>query len=174
MRTVWHRRNLIGLSCLLVLASCATPPPSPAPDGVAPAIASIAFASSPANGDTYELGEAIEVVVEFDPAVAVTGLPRLKLNIGAETRHATDSTWVSQPVLSFPYVSEDLHPALYFRYEVQEGDHDEDGISIPANALTLNGGTIKLAADSTIDTDLTHAAVARDPTRKVSGSRASP
>ena len=176
MRTVSHRRNLIGFSCLLVLASCATPPPTPtipAPDGVAPAIASIAFASSPANGDTYELGEAIEVVVEFDPAVAVTGLPQLKLNIGAETRHATDSSWVSQPVLSFPYVSEDLHPALYFRYEVQEGDHDEDGISIPANALALDGATIT-GPDGTTDADLTHAAVAAEDGHKVDGSMVSP
>ncbi len=173
MRTVWHRRNLIGLSCLLVLASCATPPPTPAPDGVAPAIASIAFASSPANGDTYELGEAIEVVVEFDPAVAVTGLPRLKLNIGAETRHATDSTWVSQAVLSFPYVSEDLHPALYFRYTVQEGDRDEDGIGIPANALTLDGAIIT-GPDGTTDADLTHAALAAEDGHKVDGSLVSP
>ena len=176
MRTVWHRRNLIGLSCLLVLASCATPPPTPttpAPDGVAPAIASIAFASSPANGDTYELGEAIEVVVVFDPAVAVTGLPRLKLNIGAETRHATDSTWVSQPVLSFPYVSEELHPALYFRYEVQAGDKDEDGISIPANAFALDGATIT-GPDGTTDADLTHEAVAAEDGHNVDGSMVSP
>ena len=176
MRTVWYRRSLIGFSCLLVLASCATPPPTPtipAPDGVVPVVTSIGFASSPANGDTYELGEAIEVVVEFDPAVAVTGLPRLKLNIGAETRHATDSTWVSQPVLSFPYVSEDLHPALYFRYTVQEGDRDEDGIGIPANALTLDGATIT-GPGGTADADLTHAAVAAEDGHKVDGSRVSP
>ena len=65
-------------------------------------------------------------------------------------------------------------PSYRFEYTVQEPDRDEDGISIPANALALNSGTIKLAADSTIDADLTHAAVARDPTRKVSGSRVSP
>ena len=176
MHTVWHRRNLIGFSCLLVLASCATSPPIPttsAPDGAAPAIVSIAFASSPANGDTYELGEAIEVVVEFDPAVMVTGSPALKLNIGTETRYAIDSGWLSHSLPSFPYLSEDLHPALYFRYTVQEGDRDEDGISIPANALLLDGATIK-APDSNSDADLTHAAVAAEGGHKVNGNLASP
>ena len=176
MRTVWHRRNLIGFSCLLVLASCATPPPTPtipAPDGVVPVVTSIGFASSPANGDTYELGEAIEVVVEFDRAVMVTGSPELKLNIGAETRHATDSGWFSHPLLSFLYRSEDLHPALYFRYVVQEGDRDQDGISIPVNAFALDGATIK-GPDGTTDADLTHAAVAAEGGHKVDGSLVSP
>ena len=139
----------------------------------APAVSSIAFASSPANGDTYELGEAIEVVVEFDPAVAVTGLPRLKLNIGGETRHAIDFTWVSHSLLSLLHVSEDLHPALHFRYTVQEGDKDEDGISIPANALALDGATIK-GPEGTTDADLTHAAVAAEGGHKVDGSLVSP
>ncbi len=42
-----------------------------------------------------------------------------------------------------------------FSYSVQEGDRDEDGISIPANALVLNGGTIT-TTDGTTDADLTH------------------
>ena len=54
---------------------------------------------------------------------------------------------------------------------VQATDLDEDGISIPANALALNDGTIKHAGDGAIDADLTHEAVAADPARKVSGSR---
>ena len=169
-------RNLTGFLFLLAFTAMlafTTAAAFAEPVREAPAVSSIAFASSPANGDTYELGEAIEVVVEFDPAVAVTGLPRLKLNIGAETRHATDSTWVSQPVLSFPYVSEDLHPALYFRYTVQEGDRDEDGIGIPANALTLDGATIT-GPDGTTDADLTHAAVAAEGGHKVDGSLVSP
>ena len=176
IRTLWRGRNLIGCCCLLALAACATTqpiPPMSAPDGVAPAVTSIAVVSSPTSGDTYELGEAIEVVVEFDPAVAVTGSPELKLNIGTETRYAIDSGWVSHSLPSFPYLSEDLHPALYFRYTVQEGDRDEDGISIPANALILDGATIK-APDSTSDADLTHAAVAAEGGHKVNGNLASP
>ena len=44
---------------------------------------------------------------------------------------------------------------VHFSYAVQEGDRDEDGFSVAANALALNGGTIK-AADGTTDADLTH------------------
>ena len=120
------------------------------------------FSSPPTKGDIYGPGETVRVGVEFDRVVTVTGNPQVALTIGTQTRYATPSTrWDDDRYVDFSYV-------------VQEGDRDEDGISIPANALTLNGGTIKLAADSTIDADLTHAAVARDPTRKVSGSRASP
>ena len=64
-----------------------------------------------------------------------------------ETRHAAYSrSW-----------GEDRH--AHFSYTVQQGDQDDDGISIPANALSLNGGTIT-AADGATDADLTHAAVA--------------
>ena len=120
------------------------------------------FSSPPTKGDTYGPGETVRVGVEFDRVVAVTGNPQVALTIGTQTRYATPSTrW-------------DDDRYVDFRYVVREGDRDEDGISIPANALVLNGGTIKLAADSTIDADLTHAAVPRDPTRKVSGSTDSP
>ena len=120
------------------------------------------FSSPPTKGDIYGPGETVRVGVEFDRVVAVTGNPQVALTIGTQTRYATPSTrW-------------DDDRYVDFRYVVREGDRDEDGISIPANALVLNGGTIKLAADSTIDADLTHAAVPRDPTRKVSGSTDSP
>ena len=176
MSKAWRGRNLIGFffppafTCLLAFNAAGA---FAEPVREAPSVSSITVVSSPARGDTYELGEAIEVVAEFDPAVAVTGTPRLKLNIGAETRHAIDFTWVSHSLLSLLHVSEDLHPALHFRYTVQEGDRDEDGIGIPANALTLDGATIK-GPDGTIDADLTHAAVAAERGHKVDGSLISP
>ncbi len=119
------------------------------------------FVSAP-KGNAYAVGEAVKVAVEFDRVVTVTGNPQVALTVGTETRHAAHSAWWRDEYL------------IFFSYKVQEDDRDEDGISIPANALILNGGTIKFGADSTINADLTHAAVARDPTRKVSGSTASP
>ena len=56
---------------------------------------------------------------------------------------------------------------------MQERDRDEDGISIAANALSLDGGAIR-AADGTTDADLTHGAVAASSGNKVNGSLASP
>ena len=169
MSKAWGGRNLIAFSCLLALASCATTPISTmsAPgaatvaqaDSAAPAVSSIAFISAPARGDTYELGETIEVAVEFDKAVAVSGRPQLALTIGTHTRHATYSGWDSQSV--------------NFHYTVHEADRDEDGIGIAANSLILNGGTIT-AADGTTDADLTHGATAAEDGSKVNGSLFSP
>ena len=125
-----------------------------------PRVRDIRFAYSPARGDTYELGETVEVEVEFDRAVTATGEPQVALTIGTRTRHAAFSGWGSQ--------------TLYFDYTVQEGDRDDDGISIAANALGLNGGTIKHAGDGTTDADLTHDAVNADAARTVNGSLATP
>ena len=174
MRVAWGGRNLIGISFLLALASCAGEVDdsryvaseaetfAQAQDS-APAISSISYGTSPARGDTYELGETVVVFVQFDGPVETTdhGEFQMALTIGAETQYATLVGWRSDH-------------RYRFEYTVQEPDRDEDGISIPANAILLNGGTIKFGADSTIDADLTHAAVARDPTRKVSGGTASP
>ena len=166
MRNLWRGRNLIGLSCLLTLASCAvmpssrttsTPPVASVAEAesVAPAVSSIAFRGSPARGDTYGLGETVEVSVRFDRAVAATGQPQVALTIGTQTRHATLSSWSRQ--------------SLYFSYTVQEEDRDEDGVSIPANTLVLNGGTITVD-DGTTDADLTHEPVADARGSKVNGS----
>ena len=63
---------------------------------------------------------------------------------------------------------------LSFDYFVQATDRDEDGVAIPANALALNGGTIKHAGDGATVADLAHDAAPAEPTRKVDGSRSSP
>ena len=130
----------------------------------APMVSRIAFASSPASGDTYELGETIQVRVVFDREVTVSGSPQVALTIGSQTKQVTPPRYDSAYTTQW----------LYFRYEVQASDRDTDGISIAANALSLNGGSIKASADGTTDADLAHEAVAADATRKVDGSRATP
>ena len=119
-----------------------------------PRVREISFRSSPATGDTYGLGETVEVEVDFDKVVTATGEPQIALTIGAETRHATFSGWSRR--------------SLHFSYTVQEEDRDEDGVSIAANVLVLNGGTITAAG--TIDADLTHEARAAQHGSKVNGS----
>ena len=124
-------------------------------DGTRPVVRDISFTSSPARDDTYELGETIEVKVEFDKAVTASGSPQVALTVGGETRHATFSSWSSH--------------SLYFHYTVQAADRDQDGVRIAANALLLNGGTITVAGGTT-DADLRHEAVAADSEGKVDGS----
>ena len=131
------------------------------PDGPNPRtnlrVNAVRFTGTPANGDAYGPGERIQVAVTFSEAVAVTGTPQIGLTIGAETRQATYDASQSKGTL------------LVFTYAVQAADVDTDGISIAANALNLNAGTITLASDPSTAASLGHAAVATDPVRKVAG-----
>ena len=77
----------------------------------------------------YDQGDHIDVQVTFSRAVTVTGAPRLALTIGSRTRHAAFRSVFGANV--------------FFRYEVMGSDRDTDGISIAADALTLNGGRIE-------------------------------
>ena len=156
MRKLQSGRNLIGISCLLGFVVATT---AGYAQDAAPTIASVMFHASPASGGTYERGERVQVEVRFDRAVRATGKPRVALTVGSHTRYATYSGWGGQ--------------SLYFDYTVQERDRDADGISVAANALSLDGGTIRVA-DGTTDADLTHGAVAAKSGQKVNGSWASP
>ncbi len=118
----------------------------------------IRWTGTPASGNTYRLGEQIEVAVTFTEAVTVTGTPQLGLTIGSQTRPAVYDATQSKGAL------------VVFRYYVQATDADADGISIAANALTRNGGTITLASDPATAASLTHAGVGTDDTRRVDGS----
>ena len=100
----------------------------------------MAITSSPVRGDTYSSSERITATVSFSEAVTVTGTPQLALAIGTQTRQAD-------------YSSGSGSSSLGFTYEVQYSDVDTDGISIAANALTLNGGAIR-------DSDTNNAALA--------------
>ena len=120
-------------------------------------VSAVRFTGTPASGTTYRLGEQIEVAVTFTEAVTVTGTPQIGLSIGSQTRQAVYDATQSKGTL------------LVFRYSVQATDTDADGISIAANALTLNDGTISLASDTTTAAALDHAGVGTDDTRRVEG-----
>ena len=122
----------------------------------APAVTSVYFVGSPRNGNSYQPGETIIVQANLDRTVNVTGSPQLALTIGSRTRYATYPSNVSRTGIT----------VMRFDYTVQQTDRDTDGISIGANAIRLNGGTIT-ATDGTTDADLSHAAVAADPRRTV-------
>ena len=105
------------------------------PTGTAPTVSGVAITSAPRDGDTYEVGEEIRVEVTFDNVLEVSGRPRLALAIGPRTRQAnyhSPRSWEA-----------DSGRSIRFVYAVQPSDRDFDGISIGANALRLNGGTIR-------------------------------
>ena len=95
-----------------------------------PAVSAVTISSAPAADSTYKLGESIEVKVAFGRPVAVTGVPRLALTIGTQTRQAAYDSATSKA------------DTLVFEYAVRPADTDTVGLSIGASALTLNGGTI--------------------------------
>ncbi len=119
---------------------------------IAPAsVAGLGITSSPASGDTYGLGERIEAALNFDRPVVVTGVPQLEVEMGGVLRQAR-------------YVSGSGGTLLRFEYWVQGAgsggagsggvDQSTSGISVSSGALTLNGGTIKNAADGVRDASL--------------------
>ena len=139
-----------------------------------PTVAYMFFSRSPASQATYVAGERIFVVVNFTRGLHVTGTPQLTIQVGARARRADHLPWVRAAQL-LPqgkgiHLPSEQDSTLLFEYVVQPSDDDDDGISVPANALTLNGGSIR-AVDDNIDASLSHDGLADDPTRKVDGTR---
>ena len=100
----------------------------------------------------YTIDGTITVTVTFVDTVTVGGTPRITLMVGTETRSAD-------------YTSGTGNTMLVFTYTVAADENDENGVSIPANALALNGGTIQ--DDMGTDAILTHAAVLDDAAQVV-------
>ena len=126
------------------------------PDTTAPLVSSLAIGSNPGSDQTYAAEDEIEVRVTFSETVEVEGTPQLRLRVGSRTRTAG-------------YLRGADTAALVFGYEVAEGDEDTDGVSIEANRLTLNGGTIKDEGDN--PAELAHEAVAAQAGHQVDGVR---
>ena len=118
-------------------------------------VQSVYFSSKPGANGVYGLGETLELSVEFDAEVHVTGDPMLTLAVGGRSRAA------------------DLRSGsgtkrLVFGYEVVEGDFDEDGVSVAANAMT--GGVIEDAGGRPVSRAF--AALEADPNHQVNGAQA--
>ena len=106
-----------------------------------PRVEKVAFTDGKA---IYILDDIIEVTVTFSEVVAVTGTPQIALTIGSMTRHAD-------------YQSGPPSTDLVFHYTVADTDEAPDGVTIDANALKPNGGSIK-RNNADIDADLAHEA----------------
>ena len=117
------------------------------------AYSALALSLNSAGADkVYETGDNIDVTAAFGYNVTVTGSPRIALTIGSAIRYAT-------------YNSGSGSGNLKFRYTVVATDQDGDGLSIAANALSLNSGTIQDSGST--NAPITHAAVATSANRLV-------
>jgi hypothetical protein len=109
-------------------------------DGIVPTIVSI---TPPANG-TYKTGDNLDFQFTFSEPVVVdtaNGTPQVQLTVGSTTVYATYLTGTGTPTLTF-------------RYTVQAGHLDTDGITV-ASPIQLNGGTIKDNAGNDADLNFT-------------------
>ncbi len=107
-------------------------------DNVAPTVSSVSVPAS----DIYTAGENLDFTVTFNENITVNtggGTPRIALTIGSTTVYAT-------------YVSGSGTSALVFRYTVQTGDFDSNGIAV--GALQTNGGTLRDAASNDVTATL--------------------
>ena len=113
--------------------------------GAAPTVSTVTITSDPGTDDTYATGDTITVTVTFSEAVTVAGTPRITLDIGGQPRYAGysgDGSATGQ---------------VLFGYMVFVSDQDGDGVSVLANSLALDGGTIQ-ATDDSADAALAHSA----------------
>ena len=128
-------------------------------DGV-PRVATggVRIESDPDAHDSYGVGEEIEVAVGFTDDVTVdttSDTPRVALTVGSNTRYADYSA------------SDSDDDELAFVYTVTADDHDQNGVSIAADALELNGGAIHKDGDSSTNAVLDHAALDADSDHRV-------
>ena len=127
--------------------------------------------SPPSSGGTFKRGEIISIRVWYSRAVAVTGTPQLALMFGTQTRYASFRR--EPPPLRITQGTPALASGpVHFRYTVAASDSDSNGISIGADALTLNGGTIKIQGGTTnAALDLGRHAISNSSSHKVDGER---
>ena len=119
------------------------------------AVESVAFASAPADSAGYDAGETIIVKVTFSKPATVTGSPRLALQVGSAIRQAGYRA------------ADSARDVLAFGYTATHQDKDADGVSILADALTLNGGTIQDSGGASAALGLGTRAITNDPAHKV-------
>jgi hypothetical protein len=117
----------------------------------APKITSIAFKEP---GGKWIVGQNVQVRIIFDVAVVITGSPYLSV--------------LSDGINKLTYLEGTGGTSLIFSYTVLSGDIDSTGLGVAADALVLNGGTIK--SSSGVTAVLTHAAIARSSLRKIAAS----
>ena len=115
-------------------------------DTTSPTVSSVAITSATGiAASTLNAGDVVCVTATMSEATTVTGTPNLALNIGGTTVQAA-------------YASGTGTTALVFNYTILAAQTDANGISIAANALSLNNGTLADAAGNAAA--LTHALVA--------------
>ncbi len=121
--------------------------------------------STPASGDTYGIGENIDIALTYANPVEVEG------NVLVSLRMGTGSWWRGAA-----YNRGSGTNTLIFSYQVQAGDLDADGISLDGSYVDAQGvpqgyggdGALKLAGTD-VDMHYHYPYLPHDPAHKVDG-----
>ena len=154
-RVNWQQAPSAPTTTTPTAAPTTTPTPTPAP-AAAPTVTFVAVSSVPGVDGSYALGETIRVTLSFSEAVAVTGAPRLAIDMDPA---GWGQKWAA-------YEGGSGTSNISFAHTVVQPNFSSQGIAVLANTLELNGGTITSAA-SQADADLSHPGKAHDPQHQV-------
>ena len=150
------RSGIVALNDAILTHSAVDNNSSYKVDTTLPTVSSVAITGAEGIQNSFlNAGDNVSVTATFSEAVIVdnsSGNPTLTLVVGSDNRTAT-------------YTSGDNSTELVFRYTIQAGDNDSNGISIRANALDDNSSTIRDPALN--DAILTHSAVDNNSSYKV-------
>ena len=115
-------------------------------DGIRPSVSRIYIPASTHTTDrAFTIGDPIWIYTDWSERLYVTGNPQLTLDFDGTSKTSTYTDgWLGH----------------FSEYTVVEGDSAPDGVAIPANAISLNGGSIRDRAGN--DAVLTHSAVSAD------------
>ena len=119
----------------------------------AASVSSISITSSAGADRTYSLATTINVTVAFSEAVTVSGTPLIPI-VGLSSRNLS-------------YSSGSGTSSLVFAYTVQSSDLNLTGISITANSLALNSGSITDTGGLAVT--ITHLAISASSNHLVDG-----
>ena len=147
-----------GLAALLLLAlAVLLLGPGAALSQNGPSVTGVVVSSSPASGGTYIIGDTIRLTLTFSENVDVTGSPRLKIDMDPAD---WGEKWAA-------YEGGSGTDSLTFTHAVVEPNYSIQGIAVLEDSLELNGGTIKSAASSETNADLSHTGRPHDPDHRV-------
>ena len=100
-----------------------------------PYITDVSVTSTPANGVAYRYRERVHVSLTFDRVVSVSGLPNIAVRVGESGNGRVELA---------KYSSGSLTDTLTFDYKVEEGDVDNNGVSVLERIGFLAHGEVRV------------------------------
>ena len=106
----------------------------------------IRISSTPANGHTFGIGETVQISLGVDGATAVVGSPPMRFGLLLGDGSEVAANRREARGVSGSSGAREAH----YRYTVEEGDEDTDGVSIGRDAIRFNVGRFQFSSDRAV------------------------